>query len=455
MRKLVGIGLFALITSPAFAAPTLRDCDVTDPLPAGVTTAPGRTAGATLNNQPNGWALSVVWSSSFNGPNYAIYRGNGTSYIVTSVTSTERQPRCAVVEDPAGELEAIDFAASVGANTITIAHPSTGATLEPIRTDGLHLFVFARRGADTIAAGNTVPSNLYAYLVGGSDADSISSNAGITCAMGSGRAGVTPAGEAPDYTTLFATELDRFTAECVPQAAPTGFPDGNDTITLGGDWAWAWGGEGADTLYGTDGDDELHGELSGAPSPTPLGSDTIYGGDGDDWIRSGSSNDTVYGEDGDDVIYCDKGNDQVWAGNGDDVVFGGDGTDTIWAGAGNDLVRAGDGDDVLEGEAGDDVLCGGSQNDTYRGGADVDTLFHILNLGLDSGGEAFPSEAPDLSDAGSEAGQSCSAFSHDQDGLGVAEFGEYPALGTCDNVLSFDAADEFLYCPDPTTYGLP
>ena len=66
-------------------------------------------------------------------------------------------------------------------------------------------------------------------------------------------------------------------------------------------------------------------------------------------IDGGNGNDTIVGSDGADVLIGGAGNDTVTGGRGDDVAFLGDGNDTfIW--------NPGDGSDIVEGQAGTDTM---------------------------------------------------------------------------------------------------
>lgn len=199
---------------------------------------------------------------------------------------------------------------------------------------------------------------------------------------------------------------------------------GSDTIGL----------TGHDTVYGGDGNDIIHGDVSFA---TDFGSNFIHGGDGNDTIYSGGDgNDTIHGDAGDDTIYLKGGsnsveggdgafdtltyenhvravvinitagtvtdgagktdtvtgieqwtgsayndtitgsigNDSINGGGGNDQIDGGDGVDFLFGGAGNDTITGGAGDDVLSGGNGDDSLDGGTGNDTISGSSGADTL---------------------------------------------------------------------------------
>ncbi|HTV18738.1 MAG TPA: calcium-binding protein [Polyangiaceae bacterium] len=189
------------------------------------------------------------------------------------------------------------------------------------------------------------------------------------------------------------------------------------------------GGDGADTLNGSAGNDELHGgpgadlvrggvgndSLVGGP-----GIDTLLGEAGDDFIDEASTTDAAYdeamsafggadvihggpgfnicdyrrgssaaatftlcysataascapaandGPDGDDLTNCS----QLILDDGADTVTGSDVDDLIEGGGGDDSISGGAGNDRLFGEAGDDHLFGNAGSDTLDGGPDQNT----------------------------------------------------------------------------------
>jgi len=74
-------------------------------------------------------------------------------------------------------------------------------------------------------------------------------------------------------------------------------------------------------------------------------------------MTGGQGNDTIYGSDLADVLNGLAGNDMLYGGGGDDILHGG---------AGNDKLYGQDGDDVLDGGTGNNELHGGEGRDTYR-----------------------------------------------------------------------------------------
>lgn len=123
------------------------------------------------------------------------------------------------------------------------------------------------------------------------------------------------------------------------------FVGGNGRQTLTG----TDGGE--DLLLGENGDDELYG-LDGA--------DTLKGGRGDDLLFGGEGPDFLFGGRGDDLLNGGLGDDELTGGKGDDTfVFAlSEGTDTVLDyGVGEDLIGL-DGltfNDISIGQAGDDA----------------------------------------------------------------------------------------------------
>ena len=71
------------------------------------------------------------------------------------------------------------------------------------------------------------------------------------------------------------------------------------------------------------------------------------------------------GTDGADTLIGGAGNDDLDTGNGADTLFGRQG---------HDWLNGGSGDDILNGEEGDDTLLGGSGNDTYNYTTGLDTI---------------------------------------------------------------------------------
>lgn len=130
---------------------------------------------------------------------------------------------------------------------------------------------------------------------------------------------------------------------------------GNDTI-IGGDGSDTLVGDGADTIFGDAGNDSLQGDQ---------GADLISGGDDDDTVRGGDGNDTITG---------DAGNDSLLGDSALDSISGGDGNDTLDGGRNDDVLNGGNGNDKIRGDHGNDSIVGGAGNDTINGGDGDDII---------------------------------------------------------------------------------
>lgn len=107
--------------------------------------------------------------------------------------------------------------------------------------------------------------------------------------------------------------------------------------------------------------------------------DNIEGTPGDDIICGMNGNDEIDGLEGDDRIYGDNGNDDLYGNLGDDTIYGGNGNDFI-SGYLDDAFDHFDpypDDDVLiaAGDSDRDHLYGGNGKDSLLGGPDVDELY--------------------------------------------------------------------------------
>jgi serralysin len=195
--------------------------------------------------------------------------------------------------------------------------------------------------------------------------------------------------------------------------------------TIGNDTIWGYSGDdtinglegddkiitgnGADMVDGGPGNDVINGSLTdGVVGYYPFaGIKTIEGGEGDDliygaskadYISGGAGNDKIEGLAGNDVIIGGDGNDTLIGGTDSDSLVGGagddvlkdkySGTDTLLGGAGNDSLDANTGTDskYLDGGDGDDTLRGGNGSDTLIGGADTDLLVGYVGDDILDGG---------------------------------------------------------------------
>jgi Ca2+-binding RTX toxin-like protein len=182
----------------------------------------------------------------------------------------------------------------------------------------------------------------------------------------------------------------------------------NNTLTADPNiWSLLWGGDGNDTLTGSNLKDTLTGGN---------GNDTLIGGKGYD-VATYFGQSTAY-----KVGFTNSGKIRLTGSEGTDVLSGieriyfnsdggfydvhvGDGTDNtltadpnvwslLWGDDGNDTLTGGNGNDLLAGSNGDDTLVGGNGNDTLIGGNDNDVLYG--DVGADKFRFEFQSEGIDL-----------------------------------------------------------
>ena len=135
------------------------------------------------------------------------------------------------------------------------------------------------------------------------------------------------------------------------------------------------GGDGNDTLVGTDCGDNISGGGGNDTIHGNAGDDVIYGGSGDDTIFGDAGNDVIYGGDGNDTLYGGDGNDTIFGGNGDDTIYSGSGNNFLFGGAGNDLIYSGDGNNTVFGGSGRDWIYAGAGSNKIFGGIGNDTVF--------------------------------------------------------------------------------
>lgn len=99
-------------------------------------------------------------------------------------------------------------------------------------------------------------------------------------------------------------------------------------------------------------------------------------------VQGGLGNDTIFGSNFRDLITTGDGaRNSVWGLDGNDQIHGGSGRDVCFGGRGNDEIRGFGNADELYGEWGDDTLHGGDGRDYLQGGAGdadfADALFGI------------------------------------------------------------------------------
>jgi hypothetical protein len=89
-------------------------------------------------------------------------------------------------------------------------------------------------------------------------------------------------------------------------------------------------------------------------------------GQGNDVLFGSAGNDGVHGNEGDDRLWGGAGNDQMFGETGDDYLNGGDGSDNMNGGEGNDWLVGGLGNDSLVDAKGSDVMQGSAGDDSYH-----------------------------------------------------------------------------------------
>ena len=147
-------------------------------------------------------------------------------------------------------------------------------------------------------------------------------------------------------------------------------------------------GRGADTLFGSAGNDHIDGlggddVIFGGSKPTSKEPTKAVTAADNDEIHAGDGNDTAYGNNGDDKIYGDAGHDALFGGRGNDVIDGGTGNDKLFGDSGNDTISDGSGNDHVSAGSGDDRVIAGTGDDTYLGGKGFDVLsFYDVKSGV-------------------------------------------------------------------------
>ncbi|MEW8350914.1 MAG: calcium-binding protein [Candidatus Thiodiazotropha taylori] len=112
-------------------------------------------------------------------------------------------------------------------------------------------------------------------------------------------------------------------------------------------------------------------------------SNLTQGTDGTDDIYGNLAADVLDGLAGDDSLYGSGGEDHLSGGEGDDRLYGQEAADTLNGNGGNDWLYGGAADDSLVGEAGSDNLVGGLGDDTLIGGIGDDRYYYSLGHGVD------------------------------------------------------------------------
>jgi VCBS repeat-containing protein len=114
--------------------------------------------------------------------------------------------------------------------------------------------------------------------------------------------------------------------------------------------------------------------LSGSNIYGGNGDDTISGTNGNDVLEGGAGKDTINGFSGDDVLIGGAGDDTLDGGDGNDILIGGGGNDTLMGGSGDDILYAGPGNDTFEDTDGRGTFNGGTGADSYSVNVSQNTL---------------------------------------------------------------------------------
>lgn len=151
--------------------------------------------------------------------------------------------------------------------------------------------------------------------------------------------------------------------------------EGNDSCD-GGDGAdYFWADGGSDTYIGGLGNDIM--DYTAATDPLSLTLDDVANDGGPNWGYADnltSSLETILGGTGSDTISGEGGPNYIQGGNGNDVIWGVGGNDSLSGNGGNDSVYGGSGNDSVYGQAGNDVLDGAGGNDYLEGNAGYDSI---------------------------------------------------------------------------------
>ena len=240
---------------------------------------------------------------------------SGSDDFDLTVTAT------ALDTDP--DTNATDFATATGTIQVTISDDG-GATGDTLSGGSGNDDIYGQGGDDTIDGGSGWYDDLYGgdgddVITDADGADEVSGGAGddsisisfdtdfVDNQYGYNKSYQEISGGAGDDNILIHMENSSFYLNMDADESGTGISDnqsdGNDTVTVTGEYGWAvvdmgagddlfFGGEGYDVAYGAAGSDTLYGGG---------GSDYLYGGDGADTLVGGTGTDTIDGGIGDDL----------------------------------------------------------------------------------------------------------------------------------------------------------
>lgn len=118
-----------------------------------------------------------------------------------------------------------------------------------------------------------------------------------------------------------------------------------------------------DTLYGSVGNDLIAtGGGNNYVDATQNGADTISGGSGTDQIYGGNGNNTISGKGGANIVVAGNGNNQIYADTQTDLATALEAASGIASGAQGSFLAVGDGDNTIVGGAGNDAIFTGTGN---------------------------------------------------------------------------------------------
>jgi Ca2+-binding RTX toxin-like protein len=340
-----------------------------------------------------------------------------------------------------GGAGADTLAGEAGVNTLDYSSGGPGVTVDlntqakfdanyNVVPSGGHLATFyEQQGGD--AAGDVIAG--FVNITGSAGNNALTGDANANILIGQGGDDIL-IGNAGDDTLIGGTGLNRLDGGAGNDTASYVGMSNNLLVDLLGNFAEPMlggftdtllsienviGGDGNDSIIGTDGVNVLSGGAGNDHIEGLGGNDIINGGDGDDneggmgsplGLIGGAGNDTINGDAGDDVIEGDAGADKMDGGDGNDtIVYNGDanitinlatntvsatgaaadvaevkgdtiknfenvqlnghGNSIITGTAGHNILQGGSGDDIIDGggdnQSGGDLLVGGNGNDTY------------------------------------------------------------------------------------------
>lgn len=166
--------------------------------------------------------------------------------------------------------------------------------------------------------------------------------------------------------------------------------DGADVIYGGDQIDTIYGGNDADQIFGLGGDDVIDSGNGGVIGGGIAAADLVLGLGGDDRITGGTGLNVFWGGDGNDTLtgtdnaenrlHGQDGRDTLIGGNLGDYLSGGDGADVISGNAGNDFIRSSGGDELVNGGAGTDTAIYADSNRQYRINGSAATTLTVRDM---------------------------------------------------------------------------